>query len=223
MDIISDVVQDKTVREDCSDRSDSPEPKHEEVQVQVLSEVQVHAPAEEQRSSPTYMDVRDGEEGADDSSSSSSDDEEEKEDEKVEVVDVREVVEVKEVKEVVEVMEEMKVVEVAEVTEQVKVEDEEEVSGDTHSGSRRSSASSASSASSSDHHEEMQEENTQQTLENVTLDESSAAPSDRSHPEISLFVKVRLDQLIGRFLPSVHCVSFKWHESQTQLCGRILQ
>ncbi|KAK5853222.1 hypothetical protein PBY51_007028 [Eleginops maclovinus] len=93
----------------------------------------------------------------------------------------------------------------------------EEVNG----GSRRSSASSASSASPGDPCDDppiqprVEEEETAencrsdsppsrdttpeqsvdlsvQTLESVTLDDSSAAPEDPSQPEISLFVKVRL-------------------------------
>lgn len=175
MDNISDIVDDKSVHDERSDRSDSPEPKDAhsgEARVQLLSEVQVHASAEDERDSPAYMDVRDEEERGC-SSSSSSDDEEEKREEREE--------EEKEVE--------------AEAAESTVGE----VNGEAHDGSRRSSASSVSSGSHGPCNdpptetgtlEEQEEvvEHSLKTLENVTLD---AAPADPNQPEISLFVKVR--------------------------------
>ncbi|XP_003976194.1 chloride intracellular channel protein 5b isoform X1 [Takifugu rubripes] len=81
MDNISD--NEKTVREERgrgSDSSHSSESDHDssgEAVVQVHSPVQVHASADEERSSPDYMETRDREERSR-SSSSSSDDEKEK-------------------------------------------------------------------------------------------------------------------------------------------------
>lgn len=175
MDNISDIVDDKSLHDERSDRSDSPEPKDAhsgEARVQLLSEVQVHASAEDERGSPAYMDVRDEEERGC-SSSSSSDDEEEKREEREE-----------------------------EKEKEVEAEPEstaEEVNYEAHDGSRRSSASSASSGSHGPCDdppietrtlEEREEvvEHSLKTLENVTLD---AAPADPNQPEISLFVKVR--------------------------------
>lgn len=185
----SDIVNERrSSHEEHSDGSESPdrEPKHEdsgEARQQLYSEVLVHASADGERSSPDYMDTRDGERCS--SPSSSSDDDEVKDKEVVE----REV-------EVVPVI---------------------EVSGEAHNGSRRSSASSASSAAPPDpcdvpttHDEDNAEDAhtrsaidtkpevsvdySPNTLQNVTLDESSAAPADPSQPEISLFVKVRAEE-----------------------------
>lgn len=177
MDNISDIVDDKSVHDERSDRSDSPQPEDAhsgEARVQLLSEVQVHASAEDERGSPAYMDVRDEQERGC-SSSSSSDDEEEKGQER----------------------EEEKEVEVE--PEKAPQSTVEEVNGETHDGSRRSSASSASSGSHGPCDDpaiqartlEEQEEAVEyslKTLENVTLD---AEPADPNQPEISLFVKVR--------------------------------
>lgn len=182
-----------SVHEERSDGAGSPDPqsKHEnsgEVRQQLLSEVQ------EERSSPDYMDTRDG--GKQSSSSASSDDEE--------VAEAKAEPEPE-----------------PEVEEIVKVE---EVNGEAHSGSRRSSASSASSASPGDPCDDPpirprspDEDNAEdcmlmahshrdidtkpeepvdyslKTLEDVTLDESSAAPADPSLPAISLFVKAGND------------------------------
>ncbi len=197
MDNIYDTTVDGgSVHEERSDGADSPdrEPKYEnsgEATEQLYSEVQVHAYAGVERSSPDYMDTRDGNRQSS-SSSSSSDDEEVKEEEEVK----------------------------AEVEPEPVVEVQvEEVNGEAHGGSRRSSASSASSASPGDPCDDppriQEEDNTEDgmlmaytrrdtetkpeesvdyslmTLENVNLDESSAAPADPSQPDISLFVKVR--------------------------------
>lgn len=195
MDNISDIVDGKSAHEERSDGSDSPdrEPSCEssgEAKEQVFSEVQVHASAGEERSSPAYMDTRDGDERRSSSSSSSSDDEEVK------------------AGEAAEKMVEAEPEPVVEVEVEVKVE---EVNGEVRDGSRRSSASSASSASAGDTCDDppriREEDNAEdgmtddikpeepveyslKTLENVTLDESRAAPADHSQPDVSLFVKV---------------------------------
>lgn len=183
MDNISDIVDERrSSHEEHSDGSESPDREDSgEVRQQLYSEVLVHASAERERSSPDYMDTRDGERCS--SPSSSSDDDEVKDKEVVE----REV-------EVVPVI--------------------EEVNGEAHDGSRRSSASSASSDAPPDpcdvpttyDEENAEDAHTRQTvvtkpeesvdyglssLQNVTLDERSAAPADPSQPDISLFVKVR--------------------------------
>lgn len=202
MDNISDTVE----HEERSDGADSPdrEPRGgsagEEAKEQLVSEAQVHAPAEGERS---YMDTRDRHSSS--SSSSSSDDEEEEV--KVEEEEVK-----------------------AEEAEPEPVEVEVvEVNGEAHDGSRRSSSSSASSASPGDpcddpprtreednaedgmlmaytHHDTAtgQEETvdyTLKTLESVTLDESSAAPDDPNQPDVALFVKVRQIMLSLHSLP----------------------
>lgn len=214
MDNISDTVDDKSVHEERSDGADSPdrEPKYEnsgEAKEQLYSEVQVHASAEGERSSPDYMDTRDGKERSCSSSSSSSDDEG------------------------------AKAEEVAERKVEVEQEPVAEVNGDAHDGSRRSSASSASSASPRDpcddppiqpriHDDDNAEDGMLmayahptadikpeepveyglKTLENVTLDESSAAPADPSQPDISLYVKVRNTYCTGQ------------HEDQAAYAGK---
>lgn len=199
-----DNTSDTAEHEERSDGADSPdkEPKGEsageEAKEQLVSEAQVHAPAEGERSSPDYMDTRDGDRHSSSSSSSSSDEEEE----------------VKAEKEEVKVEEEVK----AEVEPEPAVE-EVEVNGEAHGGSRRSSSSSSSSASHGDpgddpprtreednaedgmlmaytHHDTGTEQEetvdyTLKTLESVTLDESSAAPDDPNEPDVALFVKVR--------------------------------
>lgn len=172
-----DKIDDGTVTEELRDGAESPG----EAKARLVGEVQVHAAPDQERASPDYMDTRDGKEDGDhggSSSSSSSDDEEAKEEEaEVKVVEVK--------------VEEVKVVEV-----EVKVEEQ------AAAGSRRSSASSASSASSSlgdpcdDPPVQPRVDTTPdtdhilETLEVVTLDETSAAPAEPSQPEISLFVKV---------------------------------
>ncbi|XP_070705587.1 chloride intracellular channel protein 5b isoform X1 [Pempheris klunzingeri] len=203
MENIYDTIDEGSVHEERREGADSPdrEPKYEnsgEAKEQLDSEVQVHACADGERSSPDYMDTRDGDKHSSSSSSSSSDDEEEK---------AEEVAERKE--------EEVEPEPVVEVTV-------EEVNGEAHDGSRRSSASSASSASAGDpcddppiepriqeednaedgmlmaytHPDPKPEESvdyTLKTLESVSLDESSAAPADPGHPDISLFVKAGND------------------------------
>lgn len=182
MDNISDRVDERRSSHSDGSESPDPEPTHEdsgEARQQLYSEVLVHASADGERSSPDYMDTRDGERCS--SPSSSSDDDEVKD------------------KEVVE-----KEVEVVPVIE--------EVNGEAHDGSRRSSSSSASSAAPPDpcdvpttHDEDNTDEAPStidakpeecvdyslNTLQNVTLDESSAAPANPGQPDISLFVKVR--------------------------------
>ncbi|XP_044024488.1 chloride intracellular channel protein 5b [Siniperca chuatsi] len=183
MDNINDTTDEGSVLEERRDGADSPdrEPKYENsgaAREQLYSEVQVHASAEAERSSPDYMDTRDGDKDSS-SSSSSSDDEE------------------------------------------VKAQKAAEVNGEAHDGSRRSSASSASPGDPCDDppiQPRIQEEDNAEdgmlmaytynnsdtkpeesvdyslkTLENVTLDESSAAPADPSQPDISLFVKAGND------------------------------
>lgn len=208
-----DNTSDTAEHEERSDGADSPdrEPKGEsageEAKEQLVSEAQVHAPAEGERSSPDYMDTRDGDRRSSSSSSSSSDEEEE---------------EVKAEKEEVKVEEEVKAEEVVEEKAEVEPEpavEEVEVNGEAHGGSRRSSSSSSSSASHGDpgddpprtreednaedgmlmaytHHDTGTEQEetvdyTLKTLESVTLDESSAAPDDPNQPDVALFVKVR--------------------------------
>lgn len=76
---MSDAEKERRRGSDSSDSSDS-ESEHEragEAAMQVHSPVQVHAPAEDERSSPDYMETRDREERSS-SSSSSSDDQQEK-------------------------------------------------------------------------------------------------------------------------------------------------
>lgn len=184
MDNVYETVDEVSAKEAGSSRSSSPdsEPKYEntaETEEHLYSEVQVHASAEEQRASPEYMDIREEDKH---SSSSSSEDEEEK----AEEVQAEEVEEVK-----------------AEEVEEVKAEEEPEpaveleVNGEAHDGSRRSSASSSSSSSAEDPCDDPPIEESVdysvKTLENVTLDESSAAPADPSQPEITLFVKAGND------------------------------
>ncbi|KAM7395721.1 hypothetical protein PAMA_007138 [Pampus argenteus] len=189
------------------DGADSPdrEPKYENTgearEEHLYSQVQVHSSEEAERSSPDYMDIRDGDKHSSSSSSSSSDDEEEVQPEKV--AEEREEAEEQQQHEPEPVVE-------------IKVE---EVNGEVHSGSRRSSASSTSSLGdpcddppfqpriqeedntddgthsrhSTDSNPEESVDYSLKTLENVTLDESSAAPADPSQPDISLYVKAGSD------------------------------
>lgn len=184
MDNISD--NEKTVREERdqgSDSSHSSESDHEssgEAVVQVHSPVQVHASADEERSSPDYMETRDREERSRSSSSSSSDDEKEKAEEEAEATPA------------VEPLEEVN----------------GEAHDGSRRSSSSSSSSSASSASPADPCDDppnpprvddgvdglllafKQQESVQHNavaLEKVTLD----APADPSQPLITLFVKVR--------------------------------
>lgn len=167
MDNISDIVDEKTVHEERGSGANSPDSG--EAAAHLYSEVQVYTYADGERASPDYMNIRDREEPerrSSSSSSSSSDDEQEKAEE--------------------------------EAAKSAQVESVEEVS-EAHNGSRRSSTSSASSASAGDPcndppihiYDEVSVDYSLKTLENVTLDESSAAPADPSQPEITLFVKVR--------------------------------
>lgn len=195
MDNVYDIVDEGSVHEERRDGADSPdrEPKCErsgEAREQLYSEVQVHASAEEGRSSPEYMEIRDGDRHSCSSSSSSDDDEEVKgEEEKVTVE--------------------------PEPVEQVNGE-AHDGSSRRSSASSASSASPGDPCDDPPIQPRTQEEDNAEdgmlmaythpntdakpeesvdyslkTLENVTLDESSAAPADPSKPDISLFVKVR--------------------------------
>uniref|UniRef100_A0A3B4ZVD1 Chloride intracellular channel protein n=1 Tax=Stegastes partitus TaxID=144197 RepID=A0A3B4ZVD1_9TELE len=201
MDHIYDTIEPVNAHEERRERADSPdsEPKFESAGEPLYSQVQVHASAEPERSSPDYMAIT-NEDKHSSSSSSSSDDEEAKEEEvKVEVT-------VEEPQPAVEEVETL------------------EVSVETHDGSRRSSSSSDSSASPGDpcddppiqrsiHEEDNAEDGllmaythtdidpkpaesvdySLKTLESVSLDESSAAPADPSQPDVALFVKAGSD------------------------------
>lgn len=176
MDNTSD--NEKRVRDQGSDSSHSSESDHDssgEAVVQVHSPVQVHASADEGRSSPDYMETRDREERSR-SSSSSSDDEKEKVEEEAETTPA------------VEPLEEV---------------NGDAHDGSRRSSS--SSASSASPADPCDDPPNpprvddgveglllafKQQESVQHNavaLEKVTVD----APADASQPLITLFVKVR--------------------------------
>ncbi|KAF1376390.1 hypothetical protein PFLUV_G00211020 [Perca fluviatilis] len=197
MENIYETVDEKSVHEERPDGADSPdpEPKYENsggARERLYSEVQVHVCAEEERSSPVYMDIRDGEKQSS-SSSSSSDDEEAKAERAAEVS----------------------------VEPVVQVEEMNGEAHDGSRRSSASSASSASPGDPCDDppiqpriQEEENAENgmlmaythpnsdstpeesvdySLKTLENVTVDESSAAPADPSQPDISLFVKAGND------------------------------
>lgn len=165
--------------EERRERADSPSSESPaEARQQLYSEVQVHAPAEEECDSPDYMEIKEADTHSCSSSSSSDDDEEEK---------------------VKKVAEQSVEVEVGVLVEPAVVE---QVNGEVHDGSRRSSASSASSVSHGDPcddqpirpetlQEDKPEEYSLTTLENLTVDENSEAPADPDQPEISLFTKVR--------------------------------
>lgn len=184
-------ADEENVYEVCFDGAGSPdgEPRYEntgEARRQLFSEVQVHACAEPEPGSPIYMDIRDKDRSSSSSSSSSSSDED-------------------------------KVRSKAAAGQKVALT-VEKVNGAAHDQSRRSSSSSSSSASSAPEpvYDRVPEEdnaedgmlmayshpatNTKQaesvdyslkTLEHVIQDKSSAAPAERSQPDISLFVKVR--------------------------------
>lgn len=200
MDTIYDTIDEGHVSEERRERADSPA----EAREQLYSEVQVHASAEEERGSPDYMEIKEDRHSCSSPSSSDDDDEEE-------VEEVRKVAEHQ-----VEV--EVEVVVEPEPAAEVKVE---QVNGEARDGSRRSSASSASSVSHGDPCDDppiqpktLEEEEdgmlmaynhpdadpkteesvdyTLATLENLSVDDSSAAPADPDQPEISLFTKVRL-------------------------------
>uniref|UniRef100_A0A3P8TG12 Chloride intracellular channel protein n=1 Tax=Amphiprion percula TaxID=161767 RepID=A0A3P8TG12_AMPPE len=198
MDHIYDTIDIENAQEERREAADSPdpEPKDESAGEPLYSQVQVHVSAEPDRSSPDYMAIRDEDKHG---SSSSSDDEEGKDEEvKAEVT-----------------VEEQQTVVVEEVTEQ-------EVSVEAHGGSRRSSSSSSDSpgdpCDDAPIQQRIQEEDNAEdgllmaytyteiepkpvetvdyglkTLENVSLDESSAAPADPSQPEVALFVKAGSD------------------------------
>ena len=170
-----------------------------EAREQLCGEVQVHVSAGGERSSPDYMDIRDGDRRHSGSSHSSSDNDEAEAEEA-----------------------EKKASATAMEPEPVAGAKVEQVNGEAHDGSRRSSASSASSASPGDPCDDPplrprtpDEDNAEdglmmayahpntdtkpeecvdyslKTLESVTLDERSAAPADPSLPDVSLFVRVR--------------------------------
>lgn len=173
MDNVYETVDERSVHSSSSDRSDSPDkdPQYEntgEAREQLYSEVDVHAAAEDELSTPDYMDIRE-EDKHDSSSSSSSEDEEER------------------AEEVAEEAEEVRAE--PEPEPEPAVEVEVEVNGEEHDGSRRSSSSSSSSSSAGDPCDDPPI----QTLENLSLDESSAAPAEPGHPAISLFVKAGND------------------------------
>ncbi|XP_034554827.1 chloride intracellular channel protein 5b [Notolabrus celidotus] len=182
MENLYETVEERSVHDSSSDRSDSPAGEHKyentgEAVEPLYSEVDVHASAGPELGSPDYMEIRE-EDKHSSSSSSSSEDEEEKAEEVAE--------EIEEVKAEVEPESE------PEPEPVVKVE----VNGDVHDGSRRSSSSSSSSSSAGDPCDDppiQTVEESLSTLESVTLDESSAAPADPGHPEISLFVKAGND------------------------------
>nr|XP_046229497.1 chloride intracellular channel protein 5b isoform X1 [Scatophagus argus] len=215
MDSINDMENEKNVHEERSDGADSPdrEPESEksgEAKEQLYSEVQVHASEEGERSSPDYMEIRD-EDKHNCSSSSSSDDEQVKAEEQV---TAEEVAEEKAEAEAEAEAEPQPVME-------VKVEEVNGEAHDGSRRSSASSASSASHGEpcadppiqprtheednaedgmlmaytypSTDTKPEEQVEYSLKTLENVTPDESSAAPADPSQPDISLFVKAGND------------------------------
>ncbi|XP_069570336.1 chloride intracellular channel protein 5b isoform X1 [Brachyistius frenatus] len=194
MDNIYETIVHETVAEEHRDGADNP--KHEnsgEAREDLYSQERVHASVEGERSSLDYMNIRDGDKHS--SSSSSSSDEEE-----IKAEDLAQ--------------------EIVAVTKEVKVE---EVNGEAHDSSRRSSASSDSSVSPGDPCDDppiqqiQYEDNAEdglmmaythpkidptpeesldyslKTMDNVTLDESSAAPADPSQPDVALFVKAGND------------------------------
>ncbi|XP_038582596.1 chloride intracellular channel protein 5b [Micropterus salmoides] len=195
MEHIYDTIDEGTVLEERRDGADSPdrEPNYEksgEAKEQLYSQVQVHASAEAARGLSDYMDTRDGDKQSC-SSSSSSDEEEVKADA------------------------------VTEEKAEVKVEEVNGKAHDGSRRSSASSVSSASHGDLCDEPpiqpRTLEEDNAEdgmlmaythhnidnnpgesvdyslKTLENVTLDESSAAPPDPSQPDISLFVKAGND------------------------------
>ncbi|XP_061785195.1 chloride intracellular channel protein 5b isoform X1 [Nerophis lumbriciformis] len=176
MDVSAD---DKIERRDRSDSSGSENQRSE------ISQVQVHVSTQEEHATPDYMDTKDGDARSRSSSSSSSSSSSHEEEEKEAVVKVEDAPKEPDV-----------------------VHHEEAKLEEMNGGSRRSSASSASSASPKEdnaedgmlmaykHSDTKAEESVDyslKTLENVSLDESSVAPAEPAHPEISLFVKAGID------------------------------
>ncbi|XP_022070469.1 chloride intracellular channel protein 5b isoform X1 [Acanthochromis polyacanthus] len=208
MDHIYDTIDIENAHEERREAADSPhpEPKYESAGEPLYSQVQVHVSAEPERSSPDYMAIRDEDKH---SSSSSSDDEEGKDEE------VKAEVTVEEQQTVVEEVTEQEVTE-QETEQEVSVE-----AHDGSRRSSSSSDSSESPGDPCDDppiQQSMQEEDNAKdellmafthteiepkpvetvdyslkTLENVTLDDSSAAPADPSQPEVALFVKAGSD------------------------------
>ncbi|XP_053300866.1 chloride intracellular channel protein 5b [Pleuronectes platessa] len=223
---MENTVAEGHVHEERRDGADSPDSDTKsqgsgEAKAQLLSEAQVHAPAEAESCSSDYLEIRDGDRHSS-SSSSSSEDEDEGKDEgaaepKVEEVKVEPAVEPTVESEVAVTME-------PEVQETVV----EQVNGEVHDTSRRSSASSSASSASSaspgdpcedppiqpkteekdtaedgmlmadtqpdtDTKPEESGDYTLKTLESISLDESSAAPADPGQPDIALFVKAGND------------------------------
>ncbi|CAB1434863.1 unnamed protein product [Pleuronectes platessa] len=223
---MENTVAEGHVHEERRDGADSPDSDTKsqgsgEAKAQLLSEAQVHAPAEAESCSSDYLEIRDVDRHSS-SSSSSSDDEDEGKDEgaaepKVEEVKVELAVEPTVEPEVAVTME-------PEVQETVV----EQVNGEVHDTSRRSSASSSASSASSaspgdpcedppiqpkteekdtaedgmlmadthpdtDTKPEESGDYTLKTLESISLDESSAAPADPGQPDIALFVKAGND------------------------------
>ncbi|KAA8583349.1 hypothetical protein FQN60_015895 [Etheostoma spectabile] len=185
MENIYETIDERIGHEERRDGADSPDPEPSGgAKEQLYSEVQVHVRAEEESSSPVYMDIRDGDKRSS-SSSSSSEDEEAK----------------------------------AEGVAEVRVEEMNGVAHHGSRRSSASSASSASPGdpcddppiqrriqgeekagdgmlmaythADSDSTPEEAVDYSLKTLENVTEDESSAAPADPGQPDISLFVKTR--------------------------------
>ncbi|XP_034435468.1 chloride intracellular channel protein 5b isoform X5 [Hippoglossus hippoglossus] len=221
---MENTVAEGHVHEERRDGADSPdsETKSEgsgEAKAQLLSAVQVHAPAEGESCSSDYLEIRDGDRHSS-SSSSSSDDEDEGKDMGAAEPKVEEVtVEPKVEPEVAVTMEPA-------VEPEVAVTVVEQVNGEAHDASRRSSASSSASSASSaspgdpcedppiqpkteekdtaedgmlmayTHPDTKPEESVDyslKTLESVSLDESSAAPADPGQPDIALFVRAGND------------------------------
>ncbi|XP_032399506.1 chloride intracellular channel protein 5b isoform X1 [Etheostoma spectabile] len=187
MENIYETIDERIGHEERRDGADSPDPEPSGgAKEQLYSEVQVHVRAEEESSSPVYMDIRDGDKRSS-SSSSSSEDEEAK----------------------------------AEGVAEVRVEEMNGVAHHGSRRSSASSASSASPGdpcddppiqrriqgeekagdgmlmaythADSDSTPEEAVDYSLKTLENVTEDESSAAPADPGQPDISLFVKAGND------------------------------
>ncbi|XP_034435469.1 chloride intracellular channel protein 5b isoform X6 [Hippoglossus hippoglossus] len=217
---MENTVAEGHVHEERRDGADSPdsETKSEgsgEAKAQLLSAVQVHAPAEGESCSSDYLEIRDGDRHSS-SSSSSSDDEDEGKDMGAAEPKVEEVT--------VEPKVEPEVAVTMEPEPEVTVV--EQVNGEAHDASRRSSASSSASSASSaspgdpcedppiqpkteekdtaedgmlmayTHPDTKPEESVDyslKTLESVSLDESSAAPADPGQPDIALFVRAGND------------------------------
>ncbi|XP_077443844.1 chloride intracellular channel protein 5b isoform X1 [Stigmatopora argus] len=148
-----------------------------------VDDVTVHVSAEEQHTSPEYMDTRDGEKRSRSSSSSSSSSSH-KEEQKTQ-----------------------KSVETSNVSTLEKIPLHETKAEEVNGGSRRSSSSSSSSRRADNaedgmlmaykHRDEAAKEDlvdySIMTLENVVLDENSLAPVGPGDPEVSLYVKAGSD------------------------------